>query len=124
MAIVPQRVAGIVAMSIDGVAYTVRGKCTYRVSQVERETIRAQSGIAGFKEMPIQGRIAASLQDAGGLSVALLNFLTSSTITLQLANGKGVTGTGMWQVETPDVDTEEGTFDIAFEGALVEEFSL
>lgn len=124
MAIIPQRVAGIVAMSIDGVSYVVRGKCTYRCSSVERETVRAQSGIAGFKEMPMQGRISASLQDAGDLLVAALNLLTVSTVTVQLANGKGVTGAPMWQVEGLEVDSEEGTFDIAFEGPLVEEFSF
>jgi hypothetical protein len=124
MAIVPQRVAGIIAVTIDGVAYVVRGKCSYRCNQVTRETIKGQSGVVGYKEVPQAGRISFNLSDSGGISVALLNSLTASTVTAQLANGKGVTGTGMWVVEDQDVDTEEGSFDCAFEGPLVEEFSL
>lgn len=124
MAILPGRLAGIVALQIDGVSFVVRGGAKYRANNVERETIRAQSGIPGYKEMPMAGRIEAVLSDAGDLSVGLLGSLTLSTVTMQLANGKGVTGAAMWVVESQEVETEEGQFSIAFEGPLVEEFAL
>lgn len=124
MAIQPQRVAGIIALSIDGISYAVKGACKYRCNLVTRETVKAQSGIPGYKEMPQAGRIEANLVDSGDLSVALLAGITNSTVTAQLANGKAVTGAGMWQVEDIESDTEEGTLNVAFEGPLVEEFPL
>lgn len=124
MAIIPQRVAGIVAVSIDGVSYAVKGSCKYRCNVVTRSTVEAQSGIPGYKEMPKAGRIAMTLMDAGDLSVALVAGITNSTVTAQLANGKGVSGAGMWFVDDAEADSEEGTFEAAFEGPLVEEFPL
>lgn len=124
MAIIPSKIGGMVAFAIDGISYNVSGQCTYRPSTVERTSKVGQSGIAGYKEMPMVGRISAKIFDAAELNVGLLNLLTNVTVTVQLANGKGVTGAGMWQVEATDVDTEEGEFDIAFEGPLVEEFSI
>lgn len=124
MAIIDNRVAGIVAVSIDGVSYAVKGSCKYRCNPTTKSTVEAQSGIVGFKEMPKAGRIAMTLMDAGDLSVAAVAAITSSTITVQLANHKGVSGAGMWFVDDAEADAEEGTFEAAFEGRLVEEFPL
>src|SRR5882762_5677732 len=95
----PRRLAGIVALSIDGVAYDVVSDCVYMPTMVKRETIKGQSRVEGFSEMPQEGYIAATIRDNGSLSVAFLNSLTSSLLMVQPANGKTVIGTGMWNVE-------------------------
>jgi hypothetical protein len=124
MAIVPGLIAGTAILSVDGQSYVVRGKLAYKPNRVSRETIVGQSGIAGYKEMPMAGAISMTLSDAGGLVVGDFNRMTGVTVTAQLANGKGITGAGMWQTGEIEVDTEEGTFDVHFEGDRVEEFTL
>jgi hypothetical protein len=124
MAITPGLIAGIATLSINGQSYVVRGKLAYKPSRVARESKIGQSGVAGFKEMPVTGAISMTLSDAGGLTVIDFNRMTDVTVTAQLANGKGVSGAGMWQTGEIEVDTEEGTFDVTFEGDRVEEFLL
>ncbi len=110
------RLAGTAILSVNGQTYELQGKLTYRVATVQRTSLESQSGTTGFKEMPIPGRITGTIRDAGGLSVADFNGMRNATVTSQLANGKWVTGRNMWTVEPEEVDTEEGTFPVAWEG--------
>jgi hypothetical protein len=124
MAITPGLIAGVATLSVNGQSFFVRGKLAYKPSRVTRESKTGQSGVAGYKEMPVTGSISMTLSDAGGLTVGDFNRMTDVTVTAQLANGKGVTGSPMWQTGEIEVDTEEGTFDVTFEGDRVEEFAL
>lgn len=42
--------------------------------------------------------------------------MSDATIHLELANGKNVTGRNMWTVDAQEVKTQEGTFEVRFEG--------
>lgn len=117
----PNFLAGIAYLSIDGTPYNVVGRAGYRVSTITRETQVGMDGVHGFKETPVPGNIVATLRDSGGLTVANLNTMTSVTVVLQLANGKTVMGSGMWTVEAQDVDSEEATLEVKWEGRQVTE---
>jgi hypothetical protein len=93
------RLAGIAFISVDGQSYMLQADLTYRVSTVERETLR----------------------DAKNLSVASFNSMTNSTVVLQLANGKTIIGRNMWTVDVQEVKTAEATFDVKWEGPVVSE---
>lgn len=116
-----RRLAGVVSFTIDGQAWDVVGDCEYSPSVVTRETLAGQSRVEGFSEMPRQGYISANLRDRGDATVLSLNQVTSSTIVVQLANGKTVFGYGMWQVGEIGVRTQEGSFSIRFESDNVAE---
>lgn len=115
------RRAGIATLSIDGAAYDVVSDANYLANSVKRETLIGQSGVHGFSEMPTSGHISATVRDNGALDVASLNNLTNSTVVLTLANGKMVYGSAMWVTDFGDVNTQEGSFSIKFEGANVYE---
>lgn len=116
------RLAGIANMTIDGQVFAVAGTAKWSPSGVTRETLKGQDGIHGYKEMPTEGKMSATLRDSGGLSVAGLNAVTNSTIVFGLANGKTVIGRNMWWAGDPaEVDTQEGTLEVRFEGPSVTE---
>jgi hypothetical protein len=113
------RLAGVAALTIDGAPWNVVGDLEYSPTTVIRETLKGQTQVEGYSEMPQQGSITANLRDQGGTTVASLNALTNSTIIAQLANGKTVYGAPMWQVGEIAVNTQEGTFKVTFEGPEV-----
>lgn len=121
MADTTNRLAGVAYLSIDGVAYMLAGDGKYKVSRVERESLVGQDRVHGYSEKPSPGFIAGTLRDASGLSVASINAMTNSTVILELANGKTIIGRNMWSAETQEVNTQEGTLEVRFEGFSVEE---
>ena len=110
------RRAGVVTLTIDNTTYDVAGDCSYNPSLVTRETLKGQSGVQGYSEMPNAPHIAFKLRDSGGLKISAVNGLTNSTVTAGLANGKTVIGRNMWQVGDLDVGTQEAVTDVRFEG--------
>jgi len=114
-----RRLAGIVSFTIDGNTWDCVGDCEYSPSTVIRETMKGQSRVEGFSEMPQQGYISANLRDRPDTTVFSLNQITGSTITVQLANGKTVTAVQAWQVGEIGVRTQEASFPIRFESDTV-----
>ncbi|WP_298281259.1 phage tail tube protein [Acidocella sp.] len=117
------RRAGIAYLSIDGSNYDVVSDAEYFANSVKRESLTGQSGVQGYSEMPVTGYISATIRDAGSLTVASFNAMTSSSLVLTLANGKRVYGDGMWCTEVEAVKTQEATFSVKFEGVSVEELT-
>jgi hypothetical protein len=99
----------------------VEGDVKYKVSTKKRETLTGYDGVHGYKETYIAGSISMTFRDSGGLTVSSFNSMTDVTVVLTLANGKVVTGKGMWTVEDQEVDTSEAKFDVKFEGPSVTE---
>ncbi len=116
-----RRLAGVANILIDGVSYDLVGDLVYQTSTVTRETLIGQDGVHGYKEMPVAGHISMQLRDNGGFAVQGFNQLVSSTVQTTLANGKNVVGTGCWCVETQEVKTLDGVFEIKFESDNVKE---
>lgn len=116
------RLAGLAFLTVDGNVYLVAGDFTYSPTKVKRETLIGMDYVHGYKESPNQCFISATLRDHGGLSVQEINDMTNVTVSVELANGKNVTGRNMWTVEAQEVKAEDGTIDVRFEGFEVEEF--
>lgn len=121
MAISPQRLAGVANIYVDGASYMLAGDLAYSPSKVKRESLVGQDSVHGFSEMPVAGYISGTFRDAASLTVADFNAMSNVTVVCTLANNKTVTGVGMWVVEVQEVKTQEGTFEVRFEGPLVEE---
>jgi hypothetical protein len=109
--------AGTVNFTLDGKAYNLVGECTYSVGSVTRESLAGMDQIHGFSEKPRAPFIKVKLRDAGGLTVGDFNQMRDVTVTLDLVNGKTVIGRDMWEVEAEEVNTEDATFDVKWEGA-------
>jgi hypothetical protein len=116
-----RRLAGIASMHIDGVPWDVVSDLVYNCNTVTRETLKGQTAVEGYSEMPTQGFIGATLRDRGDATVADFNRMTNATVICRLANGKQVYGSGMWCVEAAEVRTHEASFAVRFEGDNVTE---
>ena len=116
------RLAGVAYVTIDGRAHSIVGQGTYRPSTSKRETLKGQDGVHGYSEMPEAGMIKWQGRDSGSISIKDLNEVSNATVVLELANGKTVVGRNMWRVGEPvEVNTEDATFEVAFESPDVTE---
>jgi hypothetical protein len=119
-----RRLAGVASVTIDGDAWDVVGDLEYSPQPVTRETLKGQTAVEGYSEMPNQCYMSMRLRDRADEPVYNLNTKTNSTVIAQLANGKTVYGYNMWQVGEIGVNTQEGTFTVRFEGLSVQEITV
>ena len=116
MAANPNLLAGIAYITVDGTQYQLVGELAYSPGVYKRESLSGQDAVHGYSEMPTPPYISGTLRDGGNLTVADFNAMTNVTVQLELANGKNVVGRNMWTVEVQEVKTQEGTFEVRFEG--------
>jgi hypothetical protein len=120
-----RRLAGIVSFTVDGDTWDVVGPLEYQPTDVTVETIKGQSRVEGYGEMPEAGAISAKLRDQGSAALAALGAKRSATVIAVAANGKTVYGAGMWRVGPPlKANTQDGTFDIEFNSDSVTESTV
>jgi hypothetical protein len=115
------RLAGTAYVTVDGVTIMVAGQFKYSPSTVKRETLAGMDGVQGYKETPIAGFISCQFRDSGGTTVADFNSQTNVTVVAELANGKTIIGTGMWTVDSQEVDSAEATGEVKWESNSVTE---
>lgn len=113
----PNRLAGTASVTIDGQSFTIVGEGTYRLSSAHRETLKGQTGVEGYSEMPMEGKISWKGRDGYNVDIAALNAATNATIVLSPANGKSIIGRNMWRTGDPiEINTEDGSLSIEFDG--------
>lgn len=109
-------IAGTAYVSVDGQTIPVAGQFKYSVGRVKRETLIGMDGIHGTKESFVAPYISCQVRDMGSASLADFNNQVNATVVAELANGKTIVGSGMWTVDTQEVDSEEATFTVKWEG--------
>ncbi|CAH0300156.1 MULTISPECIES: phage tail tube protein [Yersiniaceae] len=115
------RLAGTASVTTNGVTIMVAGQFKYSPSTVKRETLTGMDRVHGYKEKPSAPYISCQVRDSGGTTVADFNDMTDVTVVAELANGKTIIGTGMWTVESQEVDSEDAVFDVRWESFSVVE---
>ncbi len=110
------RLAGRAWLWIDGVQYPVVSEPTYGVAKVKRTVLKGMDRIHGFSEEVIPGFISVTLRDEVGTSLSTFQDMVDVAITLQLANGKRISGTSMCHVDSAEVNATEATYAVRFEG--------
>lgn len=122
MASTQNRLAGTAYISVDGVVYEVAGNLTWNSVTTVKETLKSMSDPApGYRELPTAAWIDLETRDLGDVPLSTFQNMTNSTVVVQLANSKVLTGTSMWTTEAFSVNEQEGTFRLRFEGGNVTE---
>ncbi|MFP3274693.1 MAG: phage tail tube protein [Paraburkholderia sp.] len=117
MADTTNRIAGVATFKVDGAQVMLEGKLEYSTALVARETKTGQDTVHGYGEKPKAPYIAGTFRATSTTNTQAMNGITNSTVSCKLANGIQVIGRNMWQVgDEIKVDTEEGTFELRFEG--------
>ena len=115
------RRVGTASVTTNGVTIMGVGQFKYSPSTVKRETLTGMDRVHGYKEKPSAPYISCQVRDSGGTTVADFNDMTDVTVVAELANGKTIIGTGMWTVESQEVDSEDAVFDVRWESFSVME---
>ncbi len=110
------RLAGTAYVTVNGITIMVAGDFKYSPADFKRESLIGMDGVHGYKESYTTPYISCKVRDSGGTSVKDFNNQTNVSLVVELANGKTIIGSGMWTVETQEVDSNEATFDVRWEG--------
>jgi len=110
-----RRLAGVIQLAIDGAAFDVVGDWEFSNVTVTRETLKGQSRVEGYSEMPNQCFMSGRLRDRADLPIAYLNGLTGATIVALLASGKTVIMSDAWMVGEVSVNTQDAVYTVRFE---------
>jgi len=114
----PNRLAGILFLKIDGEMYQVKGGFTYNLGLPTREFI---PGSEGFKEIEQAAFLEGEITDHPELDLKRLVTLDGVTATLELANGKVFLLRNAWYAGDGNVASEEANITVKFEAAKGEE---
>ncbi len=113
-------IAGAASLTVDGIPYNITAS-DYRVNTFKAETMKSQTAVDGYSEMPAEGFISATVRLQPTQSSAALINARGSTVVLVRRSGQTIYGSGMWQTEEAGTSTVEGTMNVKFEGPLVTE---
>lgn len=117
-----ERIAGIAYVKVDGNQLPLRGNFTVGPTNVERAGIAGQDGFHGYSEMPRVPYIEGDISTLPGVSIEALQDLTNVTVTAELANGKTYVLSEAFTVGVRELNTQEGSVRVRFEGARCDEF--
>jgi len=108
-------------LRVDGEQYALRGALTISIFPFEREGVAGMDGVHGYTQTPRAPEISADLSDMGGLSMAKLQAVCNSTITVELMNGKTYILANAWTSGAPELDATDGTVSVTFQGLTARE---
>ncbi len=111
--------AGTATATINGVVYNVVGECQYQAAGMQNETLKGQSAVEGFSQMPVQGFAQMTLRDRRDTNPLDFQGASGLTVIIVQANGKVVTVDDGWQTENININTQEGTFELHVESGSV-----
>lgn len=110
------RIAGVINFKVDGRQFAARGKFKSSIVATKREGIAGQDTVHGYKEMPVVPVIEGELSYLQDTSIEEIHAIEDATIVLELANGAVHILRNAWFADAMEVDTEEGSFGVKFEG--------
>lgn len=116
-----QRIAGMLAVQVNGEVFQGKGNWSYNLGRPMREAIVGTNSIHGFKETPQVPFIEGEITDRGDLDLSALVQVTRATVTLRLGNGKMVVLRRAWFAGEGTANTEESNVEVRFEGLQAEE---
>ena len=111
-----QRIAGTCYIKADGVQFDVKGNVETPLSPVNRETIMALAGAAGYKEVAQRQYVKLTALFTPDFPIQQLISSTNMTITAEMANGKVYTLTAAWLEGETITNGDEGEASIEFSG--------
>ena len=113
-------IAGAASLTVDGTPYNITAS-DFRCSVFKAETLKGQTKVEGYSELPMEGFISATVRLLPDQSSTALIGARNATVVLVRRSGQTVYGAGMWQTEDGGTNTLDGTMQVKFEGALVTE---
>lgn len=112
------RVGGIIFLKLDGRQYKAKGDFSYNLGKPMREAVVGADAVHGYTERPQVAFVEGEITDSANLDLATLVQSDSTTVTLELANGKVIVLNQAWFAGEGTGNTAEGNIAVRFESAL------
>lgn len=116
------RLGGITILTIDGRRYMIRGNVTSNIGQPKREAIVGLDGVHGYKETPQAPKLSCDMGDSPNINLKdeILN-MTSSTVQVELPNGKIHMYEEAFYDGDGNVESEDGKLDFSISAIRADE---
>lgn len=111
-----KRVAGTIEVKVNGDLLRAVGDFSWNLGKPKREMKVGSTGADGYAEMPQVAFIEGVIRHTANTNIAALCDLVDATITLTLANTQVYVLRDAIYAGEGTGHTEEGTFDVRFEG--------
>lgn len=115
------RIAGLIAVKVDGTQYLAKGNFTYNIGKPKRDAVVGADAVHGYKEVPQVPFIEGEFSDRADISLETLVTISDATVTMELGNGKVIVLRNAWYAGEGTVNTEEGNVGVRFEGMSADE---
>lgn len=115
------RIAGTIAIQVNGEVYDAVGAFTYNLGAPKREMLVGADRVHGYKEQPQIPFIEGEFRDSSSIDLGVLTSIVDATVTVKLANGKTFMLRNACWASEGDVETEEAKIKVRFEGMSGEE---
>lgn len=109
------KLGGIINFKIDGKIRPAKGSFKYNLGHAKNETEMGADGkVHGYSQKAQEPKIEGEVSLGEDLSAEEIVQIKNATITLELFNGRTVTGKNMWFAGEGDVEVEDGKLPIKF----------
>ncbi|MCL2428450.1 MAG: phage tail tube protein [Alphaproteobacteria bacterium] len=121
MAYCPNAIGGTATVRADDVYLALRGDLTINIDEFERTGVGGMDRVHGFTQSPHIPTISGTFSDNGRLSLKALRRICNATVQADLVNGKSYLLRNAWTAAAIDLNADEGSFSLEFQGMSGEE---
>lgn len=114
-------IGGTAYLKVDGQQFQLQGDLEIMPDDVEREGVAGQDGPHGYLERPRVPQISGTFSDDPALTFAGIARMTDVTVTVELINGKVFILRNAWTAESRTLSTNEGRYQVVWQGLRMEE---
>ena len=114
-------IGGTAFLRVDGMQYAMRGNWKVSPNTTVRKGVAGMDGPHGFTEAFQVPWAEGDITDFGNVSIQALQNIVSSTVTLELVNGKTYVIVSAWYASDGSLDIVQGQSTVRFEGMSASE---
>lgn len=121
MANTRNRIAGTLALIVNGETHNIAGDWEYNLGAPKRTGVVGPDRVHGYMEEPQVPFIQGKVRDRANLNVLAMLTIDDATVVLPIANGKTVVLRSAWQAGEGTIAANSAEIDTRFEGLSADE---
>lgn len=118
-----QRFAGTAWVKADGQQFPLHGNFIVSPSPTKRTGVAGMDDVHGYMEEPRVPFIEGDISMTPDMTIGMIEAITDSTITTQLANGKTYVLRDAWTQSAQEINAHDGITKVRFEGLTCDELT-
>ncbi|WP_297813742.1 phage tail tube protein [uncultured Methylophaga sp.] len=115
------QITGRAFISINGSRLKSRPGATLNIGGFNRETQTGDDGVHGYKEAVMQPSVSCTISHDKDVSLKELADATDVSITFETDTGRTYIMSPSWLTAPPELNSQEGTIPLTYEGMNAEE---